>query len=141
VNKDLIEMIKRHEGCVKNSAGRHVLYLCPANKWTCGWGRNAEANGFSEDEVELMLQNDIKYAINILQTIFVNYSNFSENRQNALIDLMFNIGSKKFLLFRKMITAIKKDDWEEAAIEAKNSNWHTQVGIRAVEIEELLKNG
>jgi len=107
MNDKLIEMIKRHEGSKKNKNGRHILYKCPADKWTCGYGRNAEDVGFSEDEVELMLQNDINYAIEILKKIFHNFDDFSDNRQNALIDMMFNLGASRFLLFRKMIVAIK----------------------------------
>ena len=130
-----LEMLKRHEGY------RQFPYLCLAKKLTIGYGRNLDDVGLSEYEAEFLLLEDIKHAVNRLTTIFPNFYQFTVNRQSALVDMMVNMGSRRFLLFRKMIVAIKKDDWEDAANEAKDSKWHTQVGIRAVEIEELLKNG
>jgi len=141
MNSNLIEMIKRHEGSKKNKNGRHILYKCPADKWTCGYGRNAEDVGFSEDEVELMLQNDIKHATEMLKRLFNNFDDFSGNRQNALIDMMFNLGASRFLLFRKMIVAIKRDSWVDAANEAKDSKWYSQVTNRAKEIISLIREG
>jgi len=132
---DLLEMLKRHEGF------KQFPYLCTAGKLTIGYGRNLDDVGLSEYEAEFLLLEDIKHAVNRLTTIFPNFYQFTVNRQSALVDMMVNMGSRRFLLFRKMIVAIKKDDWEDAANEAKDSKWHTQVGIRAVEIEELLKNG
>jgi len=141
MNEPLVQMLKRHEGCHKNNNGRHVLYKSPANKWSCGYGRNCEDTGFSEDEVELMLKNDIRYSVDVLKLIFPNFDNFSMNRRNALVNMLFTLGSAKFLLFRKMIIAIKKDDWEEAAKEMTDIKGHILVGIRALEVEDLLMQG
>ena len=132
---DLLEMLKRHEGF------KQFPYLCTAGKLTVGYGRNFDDVGLSEYEAEFLLLQDIKHATKRLTTTFPNFYDFTVNRQAALIDLMVNIGSRKFLLFRKMIIAIKRNDWEDAANEAKDSKWHKQVGQRAIEIEELLKLG
>ena len=32
-------LIKQNEG-EKKRGDRHILYKCPAGKWTLGWGRN-----------------------------------------------------------------------------------------------------
>jgi len=53
------DMIKRHEGERKNSAGRHIPYRCPANKLTIGWGRNIEERGISNAEAVMLAENDI----------------------------------------------------------------------------------
>jgi len=134
-NENLLDMIKRHEGYRKHP------YLCSAGKTTIAYGRNLDDVGIFEHEAEFLLKEDIKHAIAVLRKIFHNFNDFSENRQNALIDMMFNLGASRFLLFRKMIVAIKKNDWEEAVNEAKDSKWHSQVGDRAIEIEYLLKEG
>ena len=132
---DLLEMLKRHEGY------KQFLYKCSAGKTTGGYGRNFDDVGLSEYEAEFLLLQDIKHAITRLTTIFPEFYQFTEDRQSALIDMMVNLGSRKFLLFRKMIVAIKKGDWEDAAKEAKDSKWHTQVGARALEIENMLVDG
>ena len=133
--------LKRREGTKKNSVGRYILYKCPADKWTCGWGRNCEDKGFSKDEVELMLKNDIAEAAEGAMSIFPRFYGFTTNRQNALIDMVFNMGMWRVLGFKKMIAAIKEKDWKEAAAQAKDSNWHNQVGARAIEIEKILEEG
>lgn len=132
---DILEMLKRHEGF------KQFPYLCTAGKLTVGYGRNLDDVGLSEYEAEFLLLQDIKHATKRLTTIFPEFYQFTVNRQAALIDMMVNLGSRRFLLFRKMIIAIKKGDWEDAANEAMDSKWSVQVGNRAIEIEELLKNG
>jgi len=133
--------LKRHEGTKKNSAGRYILYRCSRGKLTCGWGRNAEDKGFSKDEVELMFKNDIQEAGEGAMSIFPHLYTYTTNRQNALIDFVFNVGVNRAREFKKMIAAIEDGDWKEAAAQAKDSDWHTQVGARAIEIEKLLEEG
>jgi len=132
---DILEMLKRHEGF------KQFPYLCTAGKLTVGYGRNLDDVGLSEYEAEFLLLQDIRHATKRLTTIFPEFYQFTVNRQAALIDMMVNLGSRRFLLFRKMIVAIKKGNWEDAANEAIDSKWHQQVGNRAIEIEWLLKNG
>ena len=136
----LRDLIKKHEGTKKKN-GRHILYKCSANKWTCGWGRNCDDKGFSRDEVELMLTNDIQEAGEGAISIFPDLYKYTTNRQNALIDMCFNLGKSRLLRFKKMIAAVKEGDWKEAAAQARDSAWHTQVGLRATEIEKMLEEG
>lgn len=140
MKKKLIEMLKHAEGSKKNN-NRHILYKCTAKKWTCGYGRNCEDNGFSEDEVELMLRNDIFQSVKDIKSIFLGFDGFLENRQNALINLMFNLGKTRFLKFKKTIVAIKSGNWEKAAEEIKDSKYYKQVPNRAKEIIDLIRNG
>ena len=131
---DILEMLKRHEGF------KQFPYLCTAGKLTVGYGRNLDDVGLSEYEAEFLLLQDIKHATKRLTTIFPNFYDFTVNRQAALIDLMVNIGSRKFLLFRKMIIAIKNNDWQEAAEQLKDSKYYNQVPNRAEELKELLRS-
>ena len=135
INNNLIEMIKRHEGF------SYKPYRCSAGKLTCGWGHNLEAHDISKQVAEQMLKEDIERAFNDILYIFPNFYQYSQNRQNALIDMIFNLGKSRFCLFKKMISAINKEDWEEATRQAKDSLWHIQVGVRAIKIENLLMNG
>lgn len=128
-------MIKKHEGF------RSKPYICTAGKMTIGYGRNIEDIGISEQEATFLIKNDINRSIIELEFIFSDFNTFSENRQNALIDMIFNLGSNRFNSFKKMIKAINKNDWNEASIQAENSKWHNQVKNRALTIERLLKHG
>jgi len=133
--KRLKDMIKRHEGY------RQFPYRCSAGKLTIGWGHNLEDNGISVEVAEQMLDEDIQRAYKDISYLFPNFQSFSPNRQNALVDMVFNLGLTKFCLFTRMIEAIRKGDWLKAAKEAKDSKWHNQVGNRAIEIEKLLVGG
>jgi len=40
-----------------------------------------------------------------------------------------------------MLTAIKNEEWDEAARQALDSKWAQQVGSRATELAEMLRTG
>jgi lysozyme len=135
MNNLLIDMLKRHEGF------RSKPYRCTAGKLTIGYGHNLEDVGVSEAEALVLLYNDIDRASQDVRSILPEFDSFSISRQNALVDMMFNLGKTRFVLFKKMIRAIKNKDWWEASRQAKDSKWHNQVGERALEIENLLIRG
>jgi len=135
MNYKLIEMLKRHEGL------RLKPYYCTAGKLTIGYGRNLEDVGISEHEASLLLSGDVIETEQDIKSIFLNFNDFTENRQIALMNMLFNLGKTKFLKFKKMIKAIKNNDWNEVAIQAKDSKWYTDVKDRAIEVVQLLKNG
>ena len=134
-NTTLIDMIKRHEGF------EQFPYRCTEGKLTIGYGHNIEANGISKNVAELMLKEDMGSAIREISTVLPDFYKCSANRRMALIDFMFNVGLPVFLEFKKMITAIKEEDWEQAANELKDSVWAGQVGNRADELVSLLREG
>jgi len=130
-----IEMLKKHEGL------RLKPYRCTAGRLTIGYGRNIQDNGITEEEALFMLTADMLIAEQELCGIFGRYGSFSENRKAALINMIFNLGKTRFLLFRNMIKSINEGDWDLAAGEAMDSIWATQVGNRANEIAGMLKKG
>ena len=50
--------------------------------------------------------------------------------QTVLISMMFNLGKKRFLTFKKFIKAIKDKDYEKAMYESVNSKRASQVPDR-----------
>lgn len=135
MNDNLVEMLKRHEGF------RSKPYHCSAGKLTIGFGRNLDDVGISKQEATYLLLQDIEQASKDVKSLFPDFDRFTINRQNALINMVFNLGINRFKLFKNTIKAIKRDDWTSAAKHAKQSRWHNQVGRRAIEIEDLLRGG
>jgi len=123
--------------------GRHMLYKCTSDKWTGGWGRNLTDKGISEYEATIMLDSDISDALTDLRRVFTHdeFELLTFNRKMALTDMMFNLGMSQFRTFKKMIQAIKDKNFDKAAIELMDSNYATQVGIRAVKNSKLIKEG
>lgn len=138
---ELKELIKQHEGSnIKN--GRHYPYIDTVGKVTVGWGWNLTDNGLPEAVAETLLDISIDEARNNIASVFGDLvPSFTENRYNALVDMMLNMGLTRFKGFAKMIGAIQAGDWETASQEAFNSTWAIQVKNRAIEDADLLKNG
>ena len=131
----LIETLKRHEG-VKNT-----LYKCTSDKWTIGVGRNLEDVGLSEEEIDILLQNDITRTEELLDEYMSWWSDLDYIRQDAMINFVFNVGIGTAMKFKKAMTALEQGDYDVAADEMMDSNWSKQVGQRAVEVTEMIRTG
>ena len=130
------EYIKNNEGFSAHP------YRCPAGKLTIGYGRNIEENGISKSEAEFLLNNDISGCVlDLISLGLLKGQNFISPRDTVLIDMLYNLGLTKFLMFKKMIQAVRNNDWERAADEIMNSRYASQVGLRAVRNEVMMRTG
>jgi lysozyme len=135
---NLREMLKRHEG-VKSHA-----YRCTAGKITVGVGRNIDSDGglgLSHDEIDYLLDNDIVRCIQELNGVFPWFNHLDTVRSDAIVDICFNLGLPRLMLFQKAIRAMKEGDYEKAADEFYDSKWAKQVGNRAIEVCEMIRTG
>jgi len=128
-------LLKEHEGVKK------FPYICPAGKLTIGVGRNLEDVGLRENEIEYLLDNDIKECLQDLMKIFPNFNAIDEVRQAVLIDMRFNLGAGGFRSFRRFIKAVRERDWSEAVKEMKNSKWYYDVRDRAKRLCKMMETG
>ena len=131
----LIEQLKRHEGL------RLTPYKCTADKWTIGVGRNLEDVGISEEEAEMLLQNDIQRASSQLTQTFPWTLELDEVRLAALINFTFNVGIGTVSKFKNAMALLKAKNYDMAADEFLNSRWAKQVGNRAIEVTEQIRTG
>jgi lysozyme len=140
MTESLLNRIKaqlvRHEGL------RLKPYRCTADKLTIGIGRNLDDCGISQSESYVMLINDImnceKQLLDEIPTI---YKALDEVRQSVLLNMCFNLGLKGLLEFKNTLTIIGSGDWERAANGMLASKWAKQVGMRAIELSEMMRKG
>jgi len=134
---DLIKMLKRHEGV------RSKVYMCSANYETIAVGRNISESGLglSEDEINYMLNNDIKRVKDELTDSYFWFPAMNEARQDALVDISFNLGQTRLRGFVKALEAMSREQFDIAADEFMDSKWSGQVGNRAVEVTEMIRTG
>jgi lysozyme len=125
----------------KHEADSLKLYKCSAGKWTIAVGRNLEDNGISQDESDLMLDNDVKGVLRECRENFDWFCGLSEARRIVVASMVFNLGLSRFLGFKRTIDAIRLHDFERAAIEMLDSRWAIQVGRRAVELADMMVEG
>lgn len=140
--KRIMEREKLYEELAEHEGYRDTAYLDTEGYITIGKGLNISSVPFSEDLLEIEFRRRVENHIEATKMVFDDYDQFPENRQRALCNLMFNIGLKSFLGFKKMIEAVKAGDWERAADEMIDSRWAVQVGqARSEDLEMMLRRG
>ena len=138
MNEKLIKMLKKHEGVETHA------YHCSENKVTIGVGRNVDKSGglgLSDDEVNYLLQNDIDRVSVELDSEYGWFDDLDDVRQDAMIDISFNLGQTRLRAFKKALAAMDEGDWGEAADQFMDSRWSAQVGNRAKELTEMIRTG
>lgn len=136
------ELLERIKERIRKKEGLMLKpYKCPTGHLTIGYGHNLEAKGISIRDAEFLLAADVAEAIGNVRRVLPKCDTYSEQRQVALIDMMFNLGMGGFLEFVKMIRAIEIEDWDEAARQVLASKYAKQVGPRAVEISKMIREG
>ena len=131
----LVERIKKGEGL------RLHLYTCPAGKESIGYGHNIEDNGITKEIAESILESDITTATLDLFQNFAWVKDLDYVRQGVLIEMVFNMGIKRFKGFKKMLVACQKGEWDKAADEMLDSQWHKQIKKRAEALAEIMRKG
>lgn len=122
---------------------KHYAYVDSTNHITCGIGRNLSYGGpgLSTDECLYLLGNDIKRVKQELGP-FSWYKNQDCVRQEALLELAFNMGLDGLLSFKDTLNSMEKKDYANAASQLLSSKWALQVGPnRANNIANRIKTG
>ena len=133
--RELIELVKRHEGLslkpYKDSVGR----------LTIGYGRNLDDEGITQEEAEILLECDITRVIVQCTSHIAAFGSLDTARQHVLCSMAYNLGVAGVLKFKNMLTALEARDFAQAAKEMLASKWALQVGVRAEELADMMKSG
>ena len=135
--KRLIEQLKRHEGVSKWAYEDHLGYI------TVGVGRCLDPEiglGLSDKEIDYLLQNDIERCYKELECLSW-FPDLDPTRQEALVNMVFNLGLTRFLQFKKTLAYMAEGRYPEAADEMLDSKWARQVKNRAIELSEMIRTG
>ena len=133
----LIDMLKLHEGV------KSYCYKCTQGFETIGVGRNISESGLelSDDEIEYLLANDIARVKDELSDAYFWFNAMNEARQDAMVDICFNLGLTRLRGFVKALEAMSREQFDIAADEFMDSRWASQVGNRAVRVTEMIRTG
>jgi lysozyme len=145
----LKKLLKQEEGF------RSKQYLDTNGYLTIGYGHNLSAkginsqmasikwpNGISTNEAEAMLEQDIINAIDLVKKYLLFFEKLDEVRQAVLIDMCFNMGIKKLIMFHDTLYFIGKRDFKKAAEEMLDSKWaKIDVGARAIRLAKMMETG
>lgn len=112
--------------------------------------KKGEVFNHTQAEAEIILDKDIAIARSAAKKLFPEIDSFSQARQDALIELVFNMGAGKIgKKFPRFVHNVNIKDWEGAANELKYadgktvlSKWYNDVhATRADFIIEELEEG
>lgn len=131
----LVEQLKRDEGFSSKAFWDNKQY-------TNGYGTEAKNKNevIDRKQAELRLIEAAAKALREYQGLF-GYLDIDSVRAGALTNMIYNLGLPTFLSFKKMIKAIRENNWYLAAHEAQDSRWYKQVGNRAARICDELALG
>lgn len=126
-------MIQRHEGY------RDRIYRCPAGVLTVGWGHAfQEGDTVPPEIIEKFFWYDLKRAMDGYNSLRFDLDTV---RRAVVVDMIFNLGLSGFKKFHRTIEHIRNQEWERAAAAMMASKWARQVGKRAEELAEMMRNG
>ena len=139
----LREELKIDEGC------KYEIYLDHLGLPTFGIGhlvteRDPEYQkevGTVVDEIRVneVFEQDIQVTVDECKILFVDWSNLPEEVKLITANMMFKMGRPRLSKFKKMIQAIKDEDWLEAGNQMKDSRWYKQVTNRADRLISRMK--
>jgi lysozyme len=131
---DIKELLEKHEGL------RLTVYNDTVGKATIGIGRNLVDRGISREEAYYMLYNDINYFRSELQKKLPWFDSQPDDVKTVMIDMAFNLGIYGFLNFKNTLKHIQNKEYKLASEDMLNSLWAKQVGVRAIELADILRN-
>jgi lysozyme len=135
---DLKAQLRRHEGVIDHA------YQDSEGYWTIGVGRlidERKGGKLRPDEIDYLLENDLKFLMADLDRVLPWWRELSENRQLVIADMVFNMGLKGLMGFRKALQAVQEGRWADAAREMLDSRWAAQVGSRAIRLADMMEVG
>jgi len=137
--QNLVEILKVNEGL------RLTPYRCTAGKLTIGYGHTGpsvvEGIKWTKQTAEHVLLNDARNVAADLDWHLSWWRNLSDTRQEALADMAFNLGIQRLQGFQKMLEALRRGRWQEAAVQCLDSRYARQVGNRAKRNAFVFEHG
>lgn len=134
---ELIDQIKRQEGCVLTS------YYDTLGNLTIGYGHTPAfpAQTITQEEADTLLMDDLITTESELKTALPWCVSLPVPRYCVLWNMAFNMGVGNLLEFKKMLDAINQGNFVVASQQMVYSLWARQVKTRATELAEQMQSG
>ena len=135
---DLKQQLIRDEGVVRHA------YTDSLGFTTIGCGRLIDmrrGGGLSPDEIDYLLNNDIKEKTAQVLAALPWASKLNEPRFAVLVNMAFQMGIGGLLRFHRTLGSIEDGQYFEAAIEMLQSEWAKQTPERANRLATQMKTG
>ena len=135
---NLREQLKRDEGVVRHAYEDSLGFT------TIGCGRLIDmrrGGGLSPDEIDYLLDNDIKEKTAQVLAALPWASKLNEPRFAVLVNMAFQMGIGGLLRFHRTLGSIEDGQYGEAAAEMLDSTWAKQTPERAHRLATQMETG
>jgi len=119
---------------------RNKPYKDSRGYWTAGYGHFLRqdydwtgADPFPRETLEAWLSEDVEKAIAAARALHEWSALDTDARQNAVVELVFNLGPAKWEGFKRTRAALAARDWAAAKDELLNSAWAHEVQASRVD--------
>lgn len=136
---NLIRQLRGDEG------EKATVYRDQLGYLTIGVGRLVDprrtGSGLSADEIEYLLQNDIKNRVEALNAHLPWFKDLDEARQGVLLNMAFQMGVAGLMGFRNTLAMVQAGEYARAADNMLLSKWAGQTPKRAGRMAEQMRTG
>jgi GH24 family phage-related lysozyme (muramidase) len=138
--EDIKERIKQHEGF------RRTVYSDSLGFATIGYGHlvldtdNFVAGvEYSKEELDAVFESDFKIALTSAEELLEGLD-VPETVKGIVCEMCFQLGKPRVMKFKRMWEGIEAGDYNAAADEMIDSNWHKQTTARCEDLAELMRS-
>ena len=123
--------------------GKPIFALETGGKITIGIGRNLCDRGLTEEEIYYLFNNDVDEAYKDARRLLGKevFDALTLRRQAVMLNMAFNLGFTRLAGFVNTVQAVREGRYADAARGMRLSKWAQQVGMRAVQLIEMMENG
>ena len=128
----------------KNEGYNNQIYYDQVGKPTIGFGHLIKKREkflhhkkYSKKYLNKLFENDFSLALNDFNNSYKAKS-LSKNSQEVLLEMIFQLGIKNCLKFKKFNKLLRKKLLHMAALEMLDSRWHVQTPKRVEKLIDLL---
>jgi GH24 family phage-related lysozyme (muramidase) len=129
---EVLKVYNDHLGYLTFGIGHLITQKDPEAAWPIG-------EPVSEERVKECFDKDVETSITEIKFMVKDFDDKPDIVQEVLVNMLFNLGYHRLSAFKKFLKAIKKNDWNEAAKEGRDSRWYTQVTMRAERLMSKLE--
>lgn len=135
---NITEQLREDEG------ERLTAYQDTEGYWTIGIGvliDGRKGGGITKEESALLFNNRLCKKVDELAERFPYIVSLDGPRAGVLVNMSYQLGVEGVLAFKKMLAAVRRNDWEEAARQMKDSKWYRQTTNRAERLIKQMQTG
>ena len=129
----------------RGPSGLHIPYRDSEGVLTIGYGTMIDPDrggGLTDEEAEYLLRSRASQAGYVAHTMLPWFAGLDDVRQEAIVQMIYQLGWPSFSGFRRMIAALARKDYVTAEREALDSKWAREDSPeRAERVARAIRRG